>query len=136
MKRICYVSEATSTPPQLWTDVRDILSEARHFNHLHGIVGVLYFADGQFFQCLEGRSQDLDLLLDKLHQDSRHHQIQLFDAEDIDTARFDQWSMKYVTRASQIQQFFKTLGFEAFSPRLLNPLQLSQFLEVLYQVKT
>ncbi len=63
MKQICYISCATSLQPQLLADLRDILSEARNFNHQHNVQGVLYFADGEFFQCLQGQSVILNILI-------------------------------------------------------------------------
>ena len=55
MRQICYASTSTSDHVQLLQDVRDILSEARDFNALHNISGVLYYADQHYFQCLEGK---------------------------------------------------------------------------------
>ena len=54
MQQICYASTSTLDHVQLLQDVRDILKEARDFNALHNISGILYYADQHYFQCLEG----------------------------------------------------------------------------------
>lgn len=131
MKQICYVSRATAVQPQLLEDLRAILSEARHFNHQHQLTGVLYFADGQFFQCLEGESEILDLLIEKLKKDPRHEAHQFFATREIQHASFAAWSMKYVGRNSQIQHYFSTLGFGSFAPKQLDQNQMDEFLQLL-----
>lgn len=53
MIQICYASRATSEQPELLNDLRNILSEARDFNTQHSLTGVLYYADGYFFNVLK-----------------------------------------------------------------------------------
>ena len=52
MHKFCYASESTSEKQHLLEDLTAILSEARNFNYKHQISGVLYFAQGYFFQYL------------------------------------------------------------------------------------
>ncbi|SSV71479.1 Sensors of blue-light using FAD family protein [Acinetobacter nosocomialis] len=52
--RLCYASQRNENNEDLLQDLRDILTEARDFNDLNEICGVLYYADNAFFQCLEG----------------------------------------------------------------------------------
>lgn len=120
MIQICYASRATSEQPQLLNNLRDIISEVHDFNTRQSITGVLYYADGYFFQCLEGDVQDLDKLLAKLHSDSRHHQIKLFESRSISKSYFSEWSMKFVERNSLIQQYFVSLGYAHFNPNQLS----------------
>lgn len=124
MNQICYASLATSKSTQLLIDLRNILTEARDFNVQYGITGVLYYADGYFFQCMEGSEQNLANLLEKLQQDSRHHQIQLFESRQIESRSFAEWSMKFVGRTSQVQQYFLDSGFNSFNPTLLSQDQI------------
>lgn len=56
-------------------DLRDILTEARDFNDLNGICGVLYYADNAFFQCLEGEQEVVERLFEKIQKDQRHYNI-------------------------------------------------------------
>ena len=46
-----------------------------------------------------------------------------------------QWSMKYVSRNSQVQQFFRQKGFDYFEPLKLNEQDLPEFLTLLYDAK-
>lgn len=72
MQQLCYASQSTSAKIDLLSDITNIHNEARAFNLLNQINGVLYFADGCFFQCLEGSAEALKRLLDKLYKDHRH----------------------------------------------------------------
>ncbi len=46
--RLCYASQRNEKNEDLLQDLRDILTEARDFNDLNGICGVLYYADNAF----------------------------------------------------------------------------------------
>ena len=78
MRQICYASTSTLDHVQLLQDVRDILKEARDFNALHNISGILYYADQHYFQCLEGDEAALELLMSKLLKDPRHKDMVVF----------------------------------------------------------
>ena len=43
--RLCYASQRNENNEDLLQDLRDILTEARDFNDLNEICGVLYYAD-------------------------------------------------------------------------------------------
>ena len=116
MHKFCYASESTSEKQHLLEDLTAILSEARNFNYKHQISGVLYFAQGYFFQYLEGDLSTLNILLEKLHSDSRHHNIKIFEIKALEQPQFPDWSMKYISRNHQINQFCQSLGFESFKP--------------------
>lgn len=136
VRQLCYVSYAKSVQPQLLEDLREILSEARNFNHEHDVHGVLYFADGQFFQCLEGDERIIVSLVEKLKKDQRHHQCKFFDLKVIEQPLFSDWSMKYVSRHSEIQKFFAEQGFEKFDPIQLTQKQMDQLLLLLKKLKS
>lgn len=117
MYQFCYTSKSTSSKVDLLEDLTNILKEARDFNHRYQVTGVLYFADGYFFQCLEGECLTLkSLLLERLSKDPRHHDIKLFETKEIEYPSFPDWSMKYISKRSQIQQFCQDMGFNDFNP--------------------
>jgi len=121
MYQFCYASESTSSKADLLQDLTDILKEARDFNHPNQITGVLYFADGHFFQCLEGECLVLKALLtERLSKDSRHKNIKLFETKEIEQRTFGDWSMKYISKRSSIQQFCQEMGLEVFTPNDFN----------------
>lgn len=89
MYQFCYASKSTSSKVDLLEDLTNILKEARDFNHRYQVTGVLYFADGYFFQCLEGECLTLkSLLLERLNKDPRHHDIKLFETKEIEYPSF------------------------------------------------
>ena len=135
MKQLCYASCSTSSPEELLEDLRNILSEARDFNHRHAVTGVLYYADGYFFQCLEGEDPVLELLLEKLRKDSRHREIVIYGLKSIDQAHFTDWSMKYVSRSSHALQYLHKQGQDKFRPFALNSDQVEVFIAHLYDAQ-
>jgi hypothetical protein len=132
--QLCYASKTTSPDHQVLSDLREILGEARDFNILHQVRGVLCFADEHFFQCLEGEESVILRLLDKLYKDSRHQQIKLFRALQIERGHFSQWSMKYVRRNSKIKQFFESKGITRFHPLSLEKQDIPNLLKLLYEI--
>lgn len=131
MYQFCYASETTSSKANLLNDLTNILSEARDFNYRHGISGALYFADGHFFQCLEGEKSVLDILLAKLGKDKRHQKIRIFEMHEIQQRCFQDWDMKYISRRDSIHAFCQSLGFDSFKPQEFNQQQVNTLLEQL-----
>lgn len=132
MQQICYVSRSTSLHPQILIDLRDILSEARNFNN-NQVNGVLYYADGYFFQCLEGKAEILEHLLIKLKKDKRHQDIIIFNRKNIEERSFNDWSMKFVGRNSDVQQYLIGIGYLKFEPMNFTQSQVDQFVACLVQ---
>ena len=58
-------------------NVARILAKSRINNRRDGLVGVLYFGDSCFFQCLEGTESAVDALYARLQSDTRHTDIKL-----------------------------------------------------------
>lgn len=135
MYQICYASCSTSRKDQLLGDLRDILNEARDFNVRYYLTGVLYFADGYFFQCLEGSQQNIKFLASKLKKDPRHKGFTLFECKDIQKQNFIEWSMKYVKRNGLIQNYMREQGFELFRPKLLSHKQVDELVLLLADIK-
>lgn len=131
MYQFCYISESTSDKSILLEDLRNILAEARDFNYRHQVSGALYFAEGYFFQCLEGDKEVLQSLLDKLKKDPRHTNIKLFEFKQIDEAIFADWSMKYISRRDEIHQCCQRMGFDAFKPYAFEQKHVDTLLEIL-----
>ena len=74
-----------------------ILSKSRSNNAKHGLVGVLFFGDGCFFECLEGPEADIDHVYQILLQDNRHKDLKVNNRKKIQRLSFKKWRMKYVT---------------------------------------
>jgi len=129
--RLCYASQRNEENEDLLQDLRDILTEARDFNELNEICGVLYYADNAFFQCLEGEQEVVEGLFEKIKNDQRHYNIKWLCTYSIDQNSFQSWSMKYVQRNTNIEAFFLKMGEKSFNPSLLNQQNLKFFLDEL-----
>ncbi|MEQ1067766.1 AnBLUF65 family BLUF photoreceptors [Acinetobacter sp. XH1741] len=129
--RLCYASQRNEENEDLLQDLRDILTEARDFNELNEICGVLYYADNAFFQCLEGEQEVVEGLFEKIKNDRRHYNIKWLCTYSIDQNSFQSWSMKYVQRNTNIEAFFLKMGEKSFNPSLLNQQNLKFFLDEL-----
>ena len=133
--QLCYASRSTASGGQILSDLRDIIGESRDFNEYHHIHGVLYFANECFFQCIEGKEACIQLLMDKLCKDARHCDVKILYSGTIDQVHFRDWSMKYVSRQSQIQHYFQEHGFNYFAPFELTHNEMPNFLDLLYQAE-
>lgn len=136
MHQFCYASESTSNKQSLLADLTAILSEARNFNYNHQISGVLYYANGYFFQYLEGELETLNLLLKKLHTDSRHHNIKLFAVKSLEQRLFPDWSMKYISRNHEIHQFCQSLGLDGFKPHFFEQSHVDDLIHSMVNIKS
>ncbi|ALH96211.1 BLUF domain-containing protein [Acinetobacter equi] len=130
--RLCYSSKYKQGQFTLVEDIRDILVVARRFNQQHHICGVLYYADGSFFQCLEGENNTVRDLYDSILKDNRHQNVTLLKIDQIKSIKFENWTMKYVESSNPIKSFFKKLNFGSFVPEQLDFKQLDQTLDLLY----
>ncbi|NHB57131.1 BLUF domain-containing protein [Acinetobacter sp. 194] len=129
--QFCYCSTASTKPPEIFDDLRSILTEAYHFNHYHEISGVLYYADGYFFQCVEGEKQHLDQLVEKLKKDQRHKDLKFYGFKIIAERNFAAWKMKYVARHSEIKTYLSDLGFDSFNLNDLDDDAIDILLDIL-----
>lgn len=112
--QLCYVSSTTARHPEIFDDLRNIITEARHFNYQHQITGVLCYANYYFFQCLEGTLADLDLVTTLIKQDPRHYDLVFSETKRIVQRDFSDWSMKFVGKQSEIQHVLNSYGYEDF----------------------
>lgn len=129
--RLCYASVRVEMEQDLLQDLSDILVTARSFNAEQQICGVLYYAQGSFFQCLEGEKDAVEALFEKIKKDPRHNQVHQFQNIEIEKISFKQWSMKYVKSETKIGHFFKDLGLQRFEPMHLNTQNIQDFVDIL-----
>lgn len=91
LKQLTYRSKAADGITE--DDVADIVSRSEFRNKSLGITGILAFYDGHFFQCLEGKPEVVDLLLEVIKNDKRHQNVQTLMARTVETRSFPHWSM-------------------------------------------
>ena len=133
--QLCYASRRVEREHDLVRDLSDILEKSSAFNHIHDIHGVLYYAEGIYFQCLEGEQTAVEALFQTITQDLRHHQIHRFADRRIEHFQFKKWSMKYVNQHGKISRLFKAIGLEKFQPHQLHAEQMSKFLRLLLKME-
>lgn len=118
--RIVYISRATFTTSNpadgVEPTVSRILSTSRVNNRKNGLVGMLYYGDGCFFQCLEGETSKVQALYKTLLKDSRHKDLKILASEPIKRLSFPDWSMKYVPVDPHMRKLLEEHGFEQFDP--------------------
>ena len=117
---IIYMSRSTFTPSRLVMNIEPnvarILAKSRINNKRNGLVGVLYFGDGCFFQCLQGEEAAVDALYALLQSDNRHKDLKLFSRKQIIALAYADWSMKYVPIEKDMTRLLEKGGYQTFDP--------------------
>lgn len=133
--QIVYVSRSTFTtmPPErgIEPSVARILAQSRVNNAKRGLVGALYFGDGCFFQCLEGRTADVDRLYAALLQDPRHTDLKVLVRRPIERTGFSTWAMKYVPLDAEMKALLRELGMPTFDPYRFDDAAVARVLDML-----
>lgn len=76
-------------------ELADLLQAARENNAKLGLTGMLLYAEGSFFQVLEGQPDVVETLYAKIERDRRHDQVTLVIKEPIPKRYFDAWTMGF-----------------------------------------
>lgn len=76
-------------------ELAELLQAARENNAKLGLTGMLLYAEGSFFQVLEGQADLVDALYAKIERDQRHAQVTLIIKEPIPKRYFDAWTMGF-----------------------------------------
>lgn len=113
--------------------VARILAKSRANNRKNGLVGVLYFGDGCFFQCLEGEAAAVDTLYAKLEQDPRHRDLKVISRTPIGSPTFEAWSMKYVPIERDVAALLQRHGMRVFDPYQFNAAITADMLDLLHK---
>jgi hypothetical protein len=133
--QIIYVSRSTFPPLPaergIEPSVGRILTQSRRNNAARGLVGALYFGDGCFFQCLEGREAEVDRLYATLLEDPRHTDLKVLSRRAIERTGFATWSMKYVPLDAQMKELLRQRGLSAFDPYRFDDSTVAVVMEML-----
>jgi hypothetical protein len=76
-------------------ELAELLEAARENNAKLGLTGMLLYAEGSFFQVLEGPANVVDALYAKIERDKRHDHMTLIMREPIPKRTFDAWTMGF-----------------------------------------
>ncbi|MEK9685570.1 MAG: BLUF domain-containing protein [Rhodospirillaceae bacterium] len=92
--QLMYLSSAK--PELKQSDLDGIIEASRRNNPSMDITGLLIYADGIFIQVLEGPSEAVHTLYEKIRDDRRHQDVAII-AEYLDQERlFPNWSMAFI----------------------------------------
>ncbi len=93
IRRLIYTSQATVAMDA--QNLKNILQDARAFNALDHISGVLLHDHGHFLQLLEGPPDAIEDLLAKLSKDTRHEQLEILLDTPASNRLFPDWRMGF-----------------------------------------
>lgn len=77
-------------------ELRDLVRQSAENNRARGITGLLLLSGGDFLQVLEGPSDAVNKLFNRIVRDPRHHDVSLIAFEQIGPFYFDEWDMHLV----------------------------------------
>jgi hypothetical protein len=95
--RLIYSSHSTIEPDRARGELGQIFDTARRNNRELGVTGALVVADDWFAQTLEGEESVVRKLYEHIATDSRHEQVKLLEAADVDDRTFARWAMARVS---------------------------------------
>ena len=93
MYTLTYKSRANGIPKP--GQMQELLEKSRRWNMDNGISGCLVYYRGGFVQLLEGETDLVKELWDKIRTDARHSEVFLISEEEIVEREFPNWNMAY-----------------------------------------
>lgn len=126
MYEIFYVSSLAADAPL--TMVGAVVAHARIANAACAITGVLIFDGLRFCQQIEGKQQDVLALMERIYQDTRHVNIEVFHHGPVAERRFNHFSMAFANVEDmdvleRLEQLSGQQGVDTFMA-LIAPLNL------------
>jgi len=109
MRQIIYRSVTTSSSGRAADDIPAILRQAAARNGIDGITGLLYSEAESFLQAIEGPDESIADLLESLHQDPRHRDLEILVDRPIDQREFGDWTMIHRERRESVDAFDERL---------------------------
>ncbi|MEM6623046.1 MAG: BLUF domain-containing protein [Pseudomonadota bacterium] len=91
LSQLAYIS--LSELDDLSSEIDTILDGSRQRNAQRGITGVLLYAQGMFFQLLEGEELEIKSLYKKIANDPRHSDVTILMEAETTDRQFKQWEM-------------------------------------------
>ena len=91
LRTLAYASRAAG--PISGATLSELLLKAQRFNKSVDVTGLLVFADDTFVQTLEGPTDAIDRVYERIVTDSRHASIRKFLDTSIQTRVYPEWAM-------------------------------------------
>lgn len=95
------IYSSAATRPLSRQELQDLHAKVERNNAARGITGMLLYANGSFFQVLEGPETTLEQLFAKIAADPRHSNVTRIIQESIPQRAFPDWAMGF----SQLEAF-------------------------------
>lgn len=105
-------------------ELKAILKTSRDNNPAKDVTGMLLYRDGFFIQALEGESDVVEPLYDKIKQDDRHKNVTLVYRTEIAKRTFPNWTMGF-NRIEHID----LAKVEGYTPYLDKPFKPEAFVQ-------
>jgi hypothetical protein len=102
---VTYISVSRLPDSVADVEVAKLAAMARARNPLRNVTGALLFTGSSFAQTLEGPDHEIENLLDRIHSDHRHSNIEILHREQVSSREFTTWWMAYWGRTSFVEQF-------------------------------
>jgi len=81
------------------SELFDLVQKAQVYNASHGITGMIIYEQGVFTEVLEGEKEELEILMNKILQDKRHHQIRVVRDIPVESRHYQEWLMGFYSGA-------------------------------------
>ncbi len=130
----CSLGEGSVGSDELVQEVQDILAEARKNNQKSQVSGALFFGEGYFFQCLEGKPSLVLPLVEKIKTDPRHEGFKISYQKAVPRRYFSGWSMKYVPVTPDVINLMKSRGYPEFDPVNFHESDINEMFEMFTKV--
>ncbi|MBC6608186.1 BLUF domain-containing protein [Hymenobacter sp. BT188] len=109
--QLIYVSRAVA--PLSAEAMQSLVTQARNFNSIHHITGVLFYDGEHFAQILEGAETEVENLFARIQADTRHRQVTVVTRSRRPRREYPHWGMAgHLLAASQFAELVKCLPEE------------------------
>lgn len=96
---ICYVSTASKDVRE--NDIKELLDHSAQYNNEHDIRGVLLYAEGNFFQILEGEKKLVEEIFVNIKKVTRHQNLIQVVGKDLQQGAFDGFKAEMVNESNK-----------------------------------
>lgn len=96
---ICYVS--TASRDEKLEDIKKLLDWTAKYNNDHDIRGILLYAEGNFFQIMEGDKKLVEDIFENIKKDRRHTNIIQVVGKDMKQGAFDGYKAEMVNDSNK-----------------------------------
>lgn len=132
--QLVYISRITTAGLVGASTLNDIAKTATENNNADDITGVLCYGNGYFFQCVEGREQDLTNLKNRLLLDDRHQDLEILDFSELSERHFTGWSLRSIVLERCMVNDPRIKALMPFKPYNWGCDEYLQFLDILHNL--